>query len=57
MTGIITQGARDFGHIQYVASYKVAHSNDGVQWTIYEEHGTSKVGVLSSCNSWETVGF
>ncbi|KAK7810161.1 hypothetical protein U0070_026784 [Myodes glareolus] len=43
VTGIITQGARDFGHIQYVASYKVAHSNDGVQWTIYEEHGTSKV--------------
>ncbi|KAL1774430.1 lactadherin isoform X2 [Sigmodon hispidus] len=43
VTGIITQGARDFGHIQYVASYKVAHSNDGVQWTEYEEHGTSKV--------------
>lgn len=43
VTGIITQGARDFGHIQYVASYKVAHSDDGVQWTVYEEQGTSKV--------------
>ncbi|XP_036041296.1 lactadherin isoform X2 [Onychomys torridus] len=43
VTGIITQGARDFGHIQYVASYKVAFSNDGVQWTVYEEQGTSKV--------------
>lgn len=43
VTGIITQGARDFGHIQYVASYKVAHSDDGVQWTIYKEQGTSKV--------------
>ncbi|XP_059109118.1 lactadherin isoform X2 [Peromyscus eremicus] len=43
VTGIITQGARDFGHIQYVASYKVAYSNDGVQWTVYEEQGTSKV--------------
>lgn len=45
MTGIITQGARDFGHIQYVASYKVAHSDDGVQWTVYKEQGTNKVGV------------
>lgn len=45
VTGIITQGARDFGHIQYVASYKVAYSDDGVQWTVYEEQGTSKVGV------------
>ncbi|XP_055479565.1 lactadherin isoform X1 [Psammomys obesus] len=43
VTGIITQGARDFGHIQYVASYKVAHSNDGMKWTMYEEQGTSKV--------------
>ncbi|XP_052016304.1 lactadherin isoform X2 [Apodemus sylvaticus] len=43
VTGIITQGARDFGHIQYVASYKVAHSDDGVQWTVYEEQGTPKV--------------
>lgn len=43
VTGIITQGARDFGHIQYVASYKVAYSDDGVQWTVYEEQGTSKV--------------
>ncbi|XP_028610716.1 lactadherin isoform X2 [Grammomys surdaster] len=43
VTGIITQGARDFGHIQYVASYKVAHSDDGVQWTVYKEQGTSKV--------------
>ncbi|XP_021087304.1 lactadherin isoform X2 [Mesocricetus auratus] len=43
VTGIITQGARDFGQIQYVASYKVAHSNDGVHWTMYEEQGTDKV--------------
>nr|AAA39534.1 milk fat globule membrane protein E8 [Mus musculus domesticus] len=43
VTGIITQGARDFGHIQYVESYKVAHSDDGVQWTVYEEQGSSKV--------------
>ncbi|XP_047394769.1 lactadherin isoform X5 [Sciurus carolinensis] len=39
VTGVITQGARDFGHIQYVAAYKVAYSNDGVNWTEYKEHG------------------
>ncbi|XP_005381621.1 PREDICTED: lactadherin isoform X2 [Chinchilla lanigera] len=39
VTGIITQGARDLGHIQYVASYKVAHSNNGVSWTEYKEPG------------------
>lgn len=42
MTGIITQGARDFGHIQYVAAYRVAFSNDGVNWTQY---GNKKVSV------------
>lgn len=40
VTGIITQGARDFGHIQYVAAYRVAFSNDGVNWTQY---GNKKV--------------
>ncbi|KAM5291428.1 lactadherin isoform 2-T2 [Glossophaga mutica] len=39
VTGIITQGARDFGHIQYVASYKVAHSDDGFTWTEYKDEG------------------
>ncbi|KAF7466945.1 lactadherin isoform X1 [Marmota monax] len=41
VTGIITQGARDFGHIQYVAAYKVAYSNDGVNWTEYKEQGAA----------------
>lgn len=47
MTGIITQGARDFGHIQYVASYKVAYSDNGISWTEYKEPGAvdSKVRV------------
>ncbi|XP_070256401.1 lactadherin isoform X2 [Myotis yumanensis] len=39
VTGIITQGARDFGNIQYVAAYKVAHSNDGQRWTEYKDPG------------------
>ncbi|XP_066095367.1 lactadherin isoform X1 [Saccopteryx bilineata] len=41
VTGIITQGARDFGHIQYVAAYKVAHSNDSTNWTEYREQGAA----------------
>ncbi|XP_006970096.1 lactadherin isoform X2 [Peromyscus maniculatus bairdii] len=51
VTGIITQGARDFGNFQYVASYKVAYSNDGVQWTVYEEQGISKVFQGNSDNN------
>ncbi|XP_049762055.1 lactadherin isoform X3 [Elephas maximus indicus] len=39
VTGIITQGARDFGYIQYVAAYKVAYSDNGQNWTEYKEHG------------------
>nr|CAI9696571.1 unnamed protein product [Rangifer tarandus platyrhynchus] len=39
VTGIITQGARDFGHIQYVAAYKVAYGDDGVTWTEYKDPG------------------
>ncbi|XP_062946491.1 lactadherin [Cynocephalus volans] len=39
VTGIVTQGARDFGHIQYVAAYKVAYSDDGLKWTEYKEQG------------------
>ncbi|XP_061451271.1 lactadherin isoform X2 [Rhineura floridana] len=41
VTGIITQGARDFGHVQYVAAYKVAHSNDGKSWTLYKDSRNS----------------
>lgn len=48
VTGIITQGARDFGHIQYVAAYKLAYSNNGVDWTEYSDPGTSE-GKVSVC--------
>ncbi|XP_045417689.1 lactadherin isoform X1 [Lemur catta] len=42
VTGVITQGARDFGSIQYVASYKVAYSNDGRTWTEVRDSSTGK---------------
>ncbi|KAM6426735.1 lactadherin isoform 1-T1 [Liasis olivaceus] len=41
VTGVITQGARDFGHIQYVAAYKVAYSDDGKSWTLYKDSRTN----------------
>ncbi|XP_042332197.1 lactadherin isoform X1 [Sceloporus undulatus] len=46
VTGIITQGARDFGHIQYVAAYKVAHSDDGKYWTLYKDNKTNSTKVF-----------
>uniref|UniRef100_A0A8C7WZW1 EGF-like repeats and discoidin I-like domains 3a n=1 Tax=Oryzias sinensis TaxID=183150 RepID=A0A8C7WZW1_9TELE len=45
VTGIITQGAKDFGHVQFVGSYKIAYSNDGERWNVYqdEKQGKDKV--------------
>ncbi|MEQ2191119.1 hypothetical protein XENOCAPTIV_021290 [Xenoophorus captivus] len=34
LTGIITQGAKDFGVVQFVSEFKVAYSNDGESWII-----------------------
>ncbi|XP_006885237.1 PREDICTED: lactadherin [Elephantulus edwardii] len=42
LSGIITQGARDFGTVQYVAAFKVAYSNDGKNWTEYRERGSTE---------------
>lgn len=45
VTGIITQGAKDFGSVQFVTAFKVAHSDDGQSWTIVKDEttGTDKV--------------
>ncbi|XP_048472069.1 EGF-like repeat and discoidin I-like domain-containing protein 3 isoform X2 [Rhincodon typus] len=42
VTGIITQGAKDFGVAQYVESFKIAFSDDGQSWTIYQDSITGK---------------
>lgn len=40
LTGIITQGAKDFGVMQFVSMFKVAYSDDGLSWsTVKEENG------------------
>ncbi|KAG7276873.1 hypothetical protein CRUP_008010, partial [Coryphaenoides rupestris] len=33
LTGIITQGAKDFGVMQFVSMFKVAYSDDGLSWS------------------------
>lgn len=45
ITGVITQGARDFGRVQFVGSYKLAYSDDGISWTVYQDEAqhTDKV--------------
>ncbi|XP_071754864.1 EGF-like repeat and discoidin I-like domain-containing protein 3 [Centroberyx gerrardi] len=45
ITGVITQGARDFGLVQFVGSYKLAYSDDGISWTVYQDESqhTDKV--------------
>ncbi|XP_046897520.1 EGF-like repeat and discoidin I-like domain-containing protein 3 isoform X2 [Hypomesus transpacificus] len=40
LTGIITQGAKDFGVVQYVSIFKVAHSNDGQTWSFVKDEKT-----------------
>ncbi|XP_039629002.1 EGF-like repeat and discoidin I-like domain-containing protein 3 isoform X3 [Polypterus senegalus] len=37
ITGIITQGAKDFGTVQFVSAFKVAYSNDGESWSIIKD--------------------
>lgn len=45
ITGIITQGAKDFGNVQFVTAYKVAYSNNGRDWTVVKDdkRNTDKV--------------
>lgn len=38
LTGIITQGAKDFGVVQFVSVFKVAYSNDGESWSMVKEN-------------------
>ncbi|KAB1281820.1 EGF-like repeat and discoidin I-like domain-containing protein 3 [Camelus dromedarius] len=63
VTGIITQGAKDFGHVQFVGSYKLAYSNDGEHWTVYQDEkqrkdkGGKEKKLLFRKNFQELIGF
>ncbi|XP_061780923.2 lactadherin-like isoform X2 [Nerophis lumbriciformis] len=54
ITGIITQGAKDFGNVQFVSAFKVAHSNDGQSWTVLKDE-TAKTDKIFSGNSDNNV--
>lgn len=41
LTGIITQGAKDFGVVQFVSSFKVAYSDDGQTWNLVKDENTN----------------
>lgn len=41
ITGIVTQGAKDFGNVQFVTAFKVAHSDDGQSWTMVMDEATN----------------
>ncbi|XP_063053665.1 milk fat globule EGF and factor V/VIII domain containing b isoform X1 [Engraulis encrasicolus] len=37
VTGIITQGAKDFGSVQFVSAFKVSYSDDGQFWNTVKD--------------------
>ncbi|KAF5892529.1 lactadherin-like isoform X2 [Clarias magur] len=53
ITGIITQGAKDFGNVQFVTAYKVAYSNNGRDWTVVKDdkRNTDKIFPGNSDNN------
>ncbi|XP_065145308.1 milk fat globule EGF and factor V/VIII domain containing a [Paramisgurnus dabryanus] len=42
ITAIITQGAKDFGVVQFVSAFKIAYSDDGQSWNIIQDQTTKK---------------
>lgn len=55
ITGIITQGAKDFGVVQFVSAFKIAYSDDGQSWSIVKD-ATKKTDKVSEC-SLSSVSF
>uniref|UniRef100_S4RJR6 EGF like repeats and discoidin domains 3 n=1 Tax=Petromyzon marinus TaxID=7757 RepID=S4RJR6_PETMA len=42
VTGVVTQGASRFGSAEYVRTFKLAHSGDGRNWTVYRDAATGR---------------
>lgn len=53
ISGIVTQGAKDFGVVQFVSVFKVAYSHDGESWNTVKEENDSgdKVRVQNTANT------
>ncbi|XP_063045366.1 lactadherin-like [Engraulis encrasicolus] len=43
VTGIVTQGAKDFGFSKYVTKFKVAYSNNTYSWTVVSSGGEETI--------------
>lgn len=58
ISGIITQGAKDFGSVQFVSAFKVAHSDDGQSWTTVKDETsrTDKVRTTNRTHHYSTPG-
>ncbi|XP_057692055.1 lactadherin-like isoform X4 [Corythoichthys intestinalis] len=54
LTGIITQGAKDFGNVQFVSAFKVAYSEDGWSWNTVQDE-TTKTDKIFPGNSDNNV--
>lgn len=58
LTGIITQGAKDFGVVQFVSLFKVAYSNDGESWSTVKEDNTTNDKVrYTVCESLKCISL
>uniref|UniRef100_A0A8C6LV02 Milk fat globule EGF and factor V/VIII domain containing n=1 Tax=Nothobranchius furzeri TaxID=105023 RepID=A0A8C6LV02_NOTFU len=42
LTGIITQGAKDFGVVQFVSEFKVAYSDNGEVWSMVKDENSGE---------------
>lgn len=52
LTGIITQGAKDFGQVQFVSAFRVSYSQDGQNWTtVKDRSGAIKIFPGNSDNN------
>lgn len=49
ITGIITQGAKDFGVVQFVSAFKIAYSDDGQSWSVVKD-ATNRSDKVSECS-------
>lgn len=57
ITGIITQGAKDFGNVQFVSAYKVAYSDNGRNWTVVKDDKKNTDKVRHSSVTHEATSF
>lgn len=56
ITGIITQGAKDFGVVQFVSAFKIAYSNDGQSWSIVKD-ATNRTDKVSECSPFFVASY